>query len=129
MYYSKDIESFGTGLKRITMACETAGVRIEFQLLKRGFAVVFYRSDAQQEPEADNAQTKAQSKRNNCALIENDVLNYFNIYPTATQVEVAKTIGKSRRTIQDVIAGLKERGLLERQGSKQNSRWVVKHNA
>jgi ATP-dependent DNA helicase RecG len=42
MYYSKDIESFGTGFRRITEACEKAGVKIEFQMLKLGFAVVFY---------------------------------------------------------------------------------------
>ena len=47
MYYSKDIESFGTGLKRITDACEEAGVDVEFQLLKKGFAVVFYRPNEQ----------------------------------------------------------------------------------
>jgi len=28
MYYSKDIESFGTGLKRITTACDKVGVRV-----------------------------------------------------------------------------------------------------
>jgi ATP-dependent DNA helicase RecG len=43
LYYSKDIESFGTGLRRISQACETAGVRVEFRLMKMGFAVVFYR--------------------------------------------------------------------------------------
>jgi len=47
MYYTKDIESFGTGLKRITDACDEAGVKVEFQLLKKGFAVVFYRPDEQ----------------------------------------------------------------------------------
>jgi ATP-dependent DNA helicase RecG len=45
MYYVKDIESFGTGLKRITDACEEANVKVEFQMLKKGFAVVFYRDD------------------------------------------------------------------------------------
>ena len=34
LYYSKDIESFGTGLKRIADACESAGVRYEFQKKK-----------------------------------------------------------------------------------------------
>jgi len=47
MYYTKDIESFGTGLLRITTACDTAGIKVEFQLLKKGFAVVFYRPDVQ----------------------------------------------------------------------------------
>ena len=49
MYYTKDIESFGTGLLRITTACEEAGIKVEFQLLKKGFAVVFYRPDARFE--------------------------------------------------------------------------------
>lgn len=43
MYYTKDIESFGTGLRRISRACEEAGVKVEFRLMKHGFAVVFYR--------------------------------------------------------------------------------------
>jgi ATP-dependent DNA helicase RecG len=46
MYYTKDIESFGTGLKRISDACRIANVKVEFQEHKMGFAVVFYRPDA-----------------------------------------------------------------------------------
>ena len=71
------------------------------------------------------AQNKAQTKRN-CALIEDMVLEYLIKNPEATQVETAKAIGKSRRAIQDGIALLKEKGLLEREGSKQNGYWVVK---
>ena len=44
LYYSKDIESFGTGLKRIADTCNTAGVRYEFKKLKSGFVVCFYRT-------------------------------------------------------------------------------------
>jgi ATP-dependent DNA helicase RecG len=73
----------------------------------------------------NKAQNKAQSKRNDCALIEALVLEYFTKNPRATQIETAKAIGKSRRTVQDAIAALKEKGLLERQGAKQNGRWVV----
>lgn len=43
LYYSKDIESFGTGLRRIANACDNAGVRYEFQKKKTGFVVCFYR--------------------------------------------------------------------------------------
>ena len=45
LYYSKDIESFGTGLKRISEACDAAGVRYEFKKLKSGFVVCFYRAE------------------------------------------------------------------------------------
>jgi hypothetical protein len=37
----KDIESFGTGLRRIAETCNTAGVRFEFRKLKSGFVVCF----------------------------------------------------------------------------------------
>jgi ATP-dependent DNA helicase RecG len=43
LYYSKDIESFGTGLKRIVDLCQEADVKVEFKLLKMGFSVVFHR--------------------------------------------------------------------------------------
>jgi len=43
MYYSKDIENFGTGLKRIADACEDANVRYEFRYNNYGFTVIFYR--------------------------------------------------------------------------------------
>lgn len=43
MYYSKDIEHFGTGLKRIHDACAEADVRYEFKRDKMGFTVVLYR--------------------------------------------------------------------------------------
>ncbi len=45
LYYSKDVESFGTGLKRIAATCEETGCRYEFKILKSGFVVVFYRND------------------------------------------------------------------------------------
>ena len=43
MYYSKDIERFGTGLKRIADACEDAGIEYEFIADNYGFTVIFYR--------------------------------------------------------------------------------------
>lgn len=58
MYYSKDIESFGTGLKRIADACDAAGVRYAFKKLKSGFVVCFYRL----ERKADKKPTKADKK-------------------------------------------------------------------
>ncbi|MFQ8943440.1 MAG: Fic family protein, partial [Christensenellaceae bacterium] len=45
LYYSKNVESFGTGLKRIADACDAAGCKYKFEVLKSGFVVVFYRSD------------------------------------------------------------------------------------
>lgn len=49
LYYSKDVESFGSGLKRITYACKEAGVKVEFKLMKSGFVVVFYRRNTDKD--------------------------------------------------------------------------------
>jgi len=47
LYYSKDMESFATGLKRIKNACDKAGCRVEFETPDDGFIVVFYRHGTQ----------------------------------------------------------------------------------
>lgn len=43
LYYSKDMESFATGLKRISEVCHNAGVKVEFYGDEYGFTVRFYR--------------------------------------------------------------------------------------
>lgn len=48
LYYSKDIESLGTGLRRIAEVCDKEGVKYEFQKLRDGFVVCFYRSSYQE---------------------------------------------------------------------------------
>ena len=82
------------------------------------------------DEELDKAQIKAQIKRSenggDCALFETAILNYMRENPNATQVDVAEDVGKSRRAVQEVIAVLKEKGLLEREGARKNGRWIVK---
>jgi len=45
MYYVKDIESFGTGIRRISNECESAGVKVTFEIRQLGFAVIFCRPE------------------------------------------------------------------------------------
>jgi ATP-dependent DNA helicase RecG len=49
LYYSKDVETFGTGLRRIANACKNAGVKVNFHVLKAGFTVIFYRDETNEE--------------------------------------------------------------------------------
>ncbi len=58
LYYSKDVESFGTGLKRIAEACKAVKCKVEFKTMKSGFVVVFYRGE--KLTEAVNVQDSAQ---------------------------------------------------------------------
>ncbi len=43
LYYSKDMESFATGLKRIQDACDKAGCEVEYKSQAYGFTVRFHR--------------------------------------------------------------------------------------
>ena len=43
LYYSKDMESFATGLKRIQDACDVVGCKVEYYGDDYGFTVRFYR--------------------------------------------------------------------------------------
>ncbi|MDR1828306.1 MAG: winged helix-turn-helix domain-containing protein [Methylobacteriaceae bacterium] len=74
----------------------------------------------------DKAQNKAHPKRGSCALNEDTILKYLIEYPHATQLETAKAVSKSRRTVQGAIAALKEKGLLAREGARKTGRWVVR---
>jgi ATP-dependent DNA helicase RecG len=75
------------------------------------------------------AQNKAQLKHSNgdddCALTERTILEYLSNHPRATQNEIAGAVKKTRRGVQEAIARLKEKGLLEREGAKKNGRWVI----
>ena len=42
LYYSKDMETFATGLKRIKDLCDEAGCKVEFRTEKDDFVVAFY---------------------------------------------------------------------------------------
>ena len=62
----------------------------------------------------------------NCNLDELALLRFVKENPGATQIEIAKHIGKSERTVKRMTPALIERGLLERENGKRNGKWVVK---
>jgi len=83
MYYSKDIEKFGTGLKRIANACEEADIKYEFVSDNYGFTVIFYRpplwtSDNIEENIKGGGVVKVVNK-NNENVSENIIANVKNI--------------------------------------------------
>ena len=62
----------------------------------------------------------------NCNLDELALLRFVKENPDATQIEIAKYIGKSERTVKRMTPALIERGLLERENGKRNGKWAVK---
>jgi len=126
MYYAKDIESFGTGLKRITTTCDAAGVKVEFQMLKRGFAVVFYRSDASSFSDATIGENIGNSIGEN--ETQRRVLAIMRQNPKISAKAIAAEIGIAPRNIEANIQTLKKARLIERVGPAKGGYWVVKIN-
>jgi ATP-dependent DNA helicase RecG len=62
----------------------------------------------------------------NCAPTELDVLNFLKENPSAAHEDIANAIGKSVRTAQSVVRSLKQKGLLIREGARNNGHWAVK---
>jgi DNA-binding MarR family transcriptional regulator len=62
----------------------------------------------------------------NCNLDELALLRFVKENPDATQIEIAKHIGKSERTVKRMTPALIERGLLERENGKRNGKWIVR---
>jgi ATP-dependent DNA helicase RecG len=118
MCYSKDIESFGTGLKRISVACKESGVKLEFRLMKWGFGVVFYRPDEDfnlTEKASDVVLNKAEKNVLSC-IIENR---------TVTAEQIAIRLSKSERTIQRYLNRLQKKNVIRRVGSRKDGYWEV----
>jgi ATP-dependent DNA helicase RecG len=130
MYYTKDIESFGTGLKRITDACQAAGVRVEFEMLKLGFAVVFYRPDEnfittdKRSYDLINDQINVQINVPLNAM-ETQVFSIVSKNPNLTLDEVAQRISKSPKTAQRYLDALRKKNVLRRVGSRKGGHWEV----
>jgi ATP-dependent DNA helicase RecG len=130
MYYSKDIESFGTGLKRITEACDNAGVNVEFEMLKLGFAVVFYRPDEnflsiEKKPGGQindqiNDQINVQLSKT-----EKQVFSVVADNPMLTLDEIAERISKSVKTAQRHLDSLRGKNIVRRIGSRKDGHWEI----
>jgi ATP-dependent DNA helicase RecG len=126
MYYTKDIESFGTGLKRIADACDDAGVQVEFELLKKGFAVIFYRPDEQFNT-TEKMSDVVISVATNVVLNkpEQAVLSHIKENPMVTAEQLAILLSKSSRTVQRYLNRLQKKNVIRRIGARKDGCWEL----
>ncbi len=135
LYYSKDIESFGTGLKRIADACDCAGVKYEFKNLKSGFVVCFYRSEeedkesekADKEPEkADKEPEKADKKSTKFARYRM-IVEYVTQNDCITNKKARELLGLADSTTKRVLKGMADEGILVVEGERKARKYRLNH--
>jgi len=128
LYYSKDMESFATGLKRINDACNKAGVRVEFYGDTYGFTVRFYRHCG--EGWGDVKVPKAQNDTLDDTLddtLENKIIELLNSDSHMTQQLLAEKTKVSLISIKRIMKKMSDSGKIVRKGGKRYGYWVVRN--
>ena len=118
LYYSKDMETFASGLKKIKTLCDEAGVKYEFQKEAYGFTVVFYRhcgegwgwSGGQEDSQKDD-QT-ASGTLNGTLSPSDDPRTQLKKLITqnkkVTRKQMAAALGISERSVQRLLNSMPE---------------------
>ena len=112
LYKSKEIEKWGSGLKRIYEECQLNNVRVEFETLKSGFLVIFHRDLAITETE-----TVPEDGGINGGI--NPLFSYIKNNPGKRTIDIAKNLNISLRTAERWIRKLRDEGRIEFKGSKK----------
>lgn len=108
LYYSKDMESFATELKRIHDLCEVADVKVEYECGSYFFTVRFYRHGGTQ-PGTQSIQERI------IGLIESD--------HRITRAEMSKELGISVRKLQRILNDMDD---IEYVGHGKTGHWEIR---
>lgn len=136
LYYSKEIESFGTGLKRIADACKNAGVRYEFQKKKTGFVVCFYRSENGNESIKADASTdkvristdKVRINRENLNTYQKKIFDFIQKNGQITNKQVQELLGVKDSRALKILKELVSMGVILKQGKLKGSYYIFREN-
>lgn len=124
LYLCHDIESFGSGFKRVFNACKEENVKYGYKKTPFGFSFIFYRSELNR-PDAANMGKTRSDRPDGFTPSEAAVYELLKDQPSLTRAELASRIGKTSKTIQRALDSLKAKQLIERVGTSKNGYWVV----
>ncbi|MCC8060587.1 MAG: HTH domain-containing protein [Clostridiales bacterium] len=126
LYYSKDMESFATGLKRIQDACDEADCKVEYYGDEYGFTVRFYRhcGEGWGTDMGANGTHGTQNGTHSDTSYEEQILNLVRMNNKITRKQMAKTLSISPRTVQRVINSMDNLIYI---GSGKGGHWEIKN--
>ena len=138
LYLCKDVETFGTGIKKIYTLCAAANVSVSYSKNDTSFTLEFSRTDRNSHHgnpglvgEANgvtDGTTTGEMGNEPLGRItdgEIEILYILKEVPTITNAELARRTGRSERTIARMLALLKNKNLIERVGSRKTGYWKV----
>ncbi len=106
LYLSKDIEKWGSGLKRIYNECEKRDVKLEFKELKEGFKIIFYRKKEESDTNRTQIGHKSNAKQRRDWILSqikqkgrvrsNDIIEKFGVVKDTAARDLKKLIDQDR---------------------------------
>ena len=120
LYLCKNVESFGTGIKKIYALCEAEKININYENEDTAFTLEFSRVDRNIPPK--NGEINGEIN-GGISEIEIQLFELIKEFPFATNEELSKKIGKSPRTVSRLLSFLKGKNLIERVGSNKTGYW------
>ena len=123
LYLCKDVETFGSGIRKIYSLCNAAGVEIKYENADTDFKIEFSRIDRNKSPLSGQENGRI---NDHISDLEQAVLSYLREEPGMTNAELIVKTGKSQRAITRALASLKGKGLITRIGSNKTGHWQVK---
>jgi ATP-dependent DNA helicase RecG len=142
LYKSKEIEKWGSGIKRIYDQCRAEGVDVEFKMLKSGFMIVFYRPPIDDRVWKTWDKTDEEIPGKTVAKTPNTVektvvkpgktvekiISAILENPAVSTSVLAEKTGLTRRGIEWNIKNLKNKGILKRNGPAKGGHWEIAFN-
>ena len=123
------VEAWGSGIKRIFNTAKEYGLpEPRIQEFDNMFRVELFRTNqANQDANQANQDTNQDVDElvNLFSDREKEILNLIKLKPSITQQEMAKALGWNLASVKYYITKLKDRKVLERQGSSQKGMWKV----
>lgn len=117
--YMRIIEEWGSGIPRMFDEFSKYGLaEPELVDMDGDFKVNFYRSSV--TPRVTEKVTEKFTER------EMSVIRLIKNNPRITTTAMSMELGKSRKTISAIIKSLKDRNVIEREGSDRNGIWIIK---
>ena len=116
LYLNKSIEQFGSGFKRINSLCKDAGIRFSYESDELGFKFILYRPELQSDIPSITLDVTLNGT-------EMAVLSILKQKPDSSRSEIADKISKTVRTVQRALDSLRDKGYIQRVGSKQEPYW------
>lgn len=131
-YLAGLIESWGRGIEKICEACKADGLHAPEFVINPGDIMVKFTASENlliDEPSIDNEEvTNGVTNRvtNRVTEREKAVLELLRDNPGYTYVELAENLNVSRKTVSERIKSLKDKGLIQREGTNTNGYWKIK---